>query len=214
MCSPQVQKQAVLWTTPMVETHTSLAGFRSHLSSLADVSDEAFQAFSSLLVRRVFAPRAWLLRGGDHAELCFFIERGLVRELYLGVDGAEHTRVFLAEGALTGSLLDLRSGEASVTWIQSIERTETLAWRYADFEALCQKYPTFHIVARRSAEILALRKIRREHEMLACSGAERYRRWLRDSGGIDARISRRELASYLGVTPEHLSRLRRLETSL
>ncbi len=179
------------------------------LRKLWPVSEAALLALADLVTPRSFATGAWLLQAGDRAEHCFFIARGLVRELYVGEQGQEHTRAFMAAGQVTGSLLDLVSAEPAVTWIQALEPTDTLAWRYADFNALCERFPELHAVARRTAEALAIRKTRREHEMLAMSAAERHTRWLREHGDLDARLHRRHLASYLGITPEHLSRLRR-----
>ena len=54
-----------------------------------------------------------------------------------------------------------------------------------------------------------MRKARREHQLLAESAAQRYARWCTDHATLDGRIPKRILASYLGITPEHLSRLRR-----
>lgn len=175
---------------------------------LAPVSDGALTAFGALIRRHHFAAGAWLLAAGEQAQFCHFITSGLVRELYISPAGEEHTRSFLVEGQVTGSLLDLLSGEPAVTWIQALEPTETLAWRFSDFESLCERFPDLHVVARRSAEALCVRKIRREYEMLALTAAERHARWLRDSPQLDGRIQRRHLASYLGVSAEHLSRLR------
>ncbi|MFT3775845.1 MAG: Crp/Fnr family transcriptional regulator [Minicystis sp.] len=179
------------------------------LRALAPLGDEAAAALGAIAARRAFARRAWLLEAGEQARWIFFVVEGLVRELYIGADGEEHTRAFLAEGQLTGSLLDLVSGEPAVTWIQALEPTETIAFRYDAFNALCARHPELHAVARRSAEVLAVRKTRREHEMLALPAAQRHERWRREHAALDARVSRRHLASYLGVTPEHLSRLRR-----
>jgi CRP-like cAMP-binding protein len=162
----------------------------------------------ALATPRSFERGAWLLRGGERAVNCYYVGAGLVRELYLGERGHEHTRAFVAEGAFTGSLLDLLSVGPSVTWIQALEPTRTLTWRYADVDALCAKFPELHAVVRRWVEILYVRKTRREHEMLSLSAAERHARWLEEHQAIDGRVSRRHLASYLGVTPEHLSRLR------
>ncbi len=130
-----------------------------------------------------------------------------MRELYVDEAGREVTRVFVDAGQTTGSLLDLLSGEPSVTFIQALEPTETVAVRYRDFDALTARFAELQLAARRIAEALYVRKARREHEMLALSAAERYARFVREQPTLDARISRRHLASYLGVTPEHLSRL-------
>lgn len=166
-------------------------------------------ALQAICTPRTFAAGDWLLRAGEKAEWTFIITEGLVRELYVTDAGEEHTRSFLSVGQATGSMLDLLSGEPAVTWIQALEPTRTIAFRYAEFDALSRKHPELAALARENAEQLAIRKTRREYEMLALTAAQRYQRWLEQNAALDARISRRLLASYLGVTPEHLSRLSR-----
>jgi CRP-like cAMP-binding protein len=177
------------------------------------LSPQARDEWRALLFERTFRAGEWLLRAGEEAHQSHFIVRGLVRELYVGEGGEERTRVFAAEHEFTGSLLDLISGEPSITWIQALEDTDTLAFRYRDFERLCERHPDLQRCAWRNAQALYVRKARREWEMLALTAQERHARWRGDHARLDARIQRRHLASYLGITPEHLSRLRRRAAS-
>jgi CRP-like cAMP-binding protein len=173
------------------------------------LSAPTVSALERLAVRRTFPKGGWLLEGGDRADWLFLLTRGLVREFYVTEAGLEHTRAFIDTGAITGSLLDVLSGEPAVTWIQALEATEALAWRYADFDALARRTPELETVARRHAEALAVRKTRREFEMLALAAPERLARWRQEQPGVDQRITRKLLASYLGITPVHLSRITR-----
>ena len=132
-----------------------------------------------------------------------------MRELYVGGDGREHTRAFLQEGCFAGSLLDLLSDAPSVTWIEALEPTEAVVWPYRGLESLCERFPELQVVMRRYAERLYVRKAKREHDMMALSATERYEQWLRDEPLLDERLQRRHVASYLGMSPEFVSRLRR-----
>lgn len=178
------------------------------LTRFGELPRHAVSAVTALLQPATFRKEGWLLRGSERATSCHFVVRGLVRELYIDPAGGEHTRSFVAEGGITGSLVDLISGEPAITWIQALEPTDTLAFVYADFRKLCDLHPSLERLARLHAEELYVRKVHREHELLALSAQARYQRWIRGSRNIDARVRRRDLASYLGVTPEHLSRLR------
>jgi len=178
------------------------------LAGLGEIEPAASGEFIALLSPRRFEKDEWLLRGGERTRLCYFIARGLVRELYVDAAGAEHTRSFLPEGFFTGSLVDLLSGAPAITWIQALEPTETLAFPYADYNEPCNRYPSLDRVGRRFAEALYVRKVMREYQLLALSAQERYQAWMEGSSTIDARVRRRDVASYLGVTAEHLSRLR------
>jgi CRP-like cAMP-binding protein len=179
------------------------------LRSLGPIADRTLDQLRDHVQSRAFKADAWLLRGGEKATSCYWIESGLVREYYVGEDGTEHTRRFVQAGELTGSLLDLLSGRPAVTFVQALEPTRTLRFEYARFDALCDQQPELQRVARRFTELLYVIKAQREHDLLALSARERLERWQRDHSALDARLSRRHVASYLGVTPEHLSRLRR-----
>jgi CRP-like cAMP-binding protein len=178
------------------------------ISQFSELSAPAAAAVSALLTPRTFRKDEWLLRGGERAQWLFFIARGLVRELYIDAAGGEHVRTFLAEGGVTGSLVDLLSQQPAITWIQALEPTHTLAFAYSDFARLCDEHPSLQRAARRFAENLYVRKVIREYELQALPARQRYQMWKREWRSLDLRVRRRDLASFLGVRPEHLSRLR------
>lgn len=183
--------------------------FAADVRRFAPLSDAALDALRPLLQPFEYAADATLLAAGQRATWCFYVVQGLVREFHLAADGSEHTRAFASAGHFTGSLLDLLSGAPSVTWVQALEPTRVLGFRYAEFEGLCQRWPELSLLARRVVEQLYVRKAQREYQLLSLSAAQRYQDWCGQNAGLQARVSQRVLASFLGITPEHLSRLRR-----
>lgn len=150
----------------------------------------------------------YLLRGGERATHVMAVLEGLLREHYVDAHGVEHTRSFVREGEVSGSLVDLLSGRPAMTYVEALEPTRALVFPYDALDALSAEHPSLTEVLRRSAEALAVRKTRREHELLTKSADERYATWCAEHRELDARVSRKLVASYLGITPEHLSRLR------
>lgn len=157
---------------------------------------------------REHARGEYLLRGGERATQVMAVLEGLVREHYVDAHGVEHTRSFVREGEVSGSLVDLLSGRPAMTYVQALEPTRVLVFPYAELDALTAKHPCLTEVVRRSAEALAVKKTRREHDLLTKSADERYAIWRAEHRDLDRRVSRKLVASYLGITPEHLSRLR------
>jgi CRP-like cAMP-binding protein len=182
---------------------------REVLKSLAPVDEASLSRALADFSLRTLQEGEHLLRAGELAKELAFIERGLVREYYVSLDGDEHVRSFCLEGTFTGSLYDLLSGAPAVVNIEALEPTTLLVADWAGFQARCEREPLWHVAARRNAEALYCRKAIREHQMLALTAKERFLALLRDMPQLERRVAGRHLASYLGITPEHLSRIRR-----
>lgn len=179
------------------------------LGALAPLPTESVARAVADFSVRVLEPGQHLLRAGDHAHTVALIDSGLLREYYVGSDGAEQVRTFCTEGQFTGSLYDLLTRKPALVNIEALEPTRLLVTSWEGFQARCEREPAWHLVGRRIAEALYLRKATREHQMLALTATERWEAFRRDFGALETRVSQRHLASYLGITPEHLSRIRR-----
>ncbi len=186
---------------------------RKVIEHLNPLTDESWLRVQELLVQRQVSAGQQLLQAGQKASSIFFLNRGLLREFYVSADGDEATRRFCQEGELSGSLADLLSGSASMSSIEVIEEGEVWQFEWRAFDWLTKTCPDLMLVSRRFAEQLYLIKSRREFEMLTLSAADRYRRFIAEYPVLANRLPRHLIASYLGITPMHLSRLHAAETS-
>ena len=189
------------------------AQLRHALQQLAPLSNAAWAALPPLLATRRLQVGEMVLRAGDIATRVFFVRQGLLREFYIDQDGNTATRRFCQAGEFSGSLADLLTGSPAMTSIEALEASEVWHMAWQDFQALTRENTEWLLLARRLAETLYLRKSQREFEMLTQRAAQRYAAFRAEFPALEARLPRQLVASYLGITPVHLSRLRAGDTA-
>jgi CRP-like cAMP-binding protein len=164
------------------------------------------------LVRVVtFAKKEHFLRAGETAVDVALVLSGLFREHFTTSAGVEKTKAFVCEGQVTGSIADLLAGGPSRAFIVAEEPARALVFSFASFEALAARSAGWEAVRRAVLERVLATKATREWELLGLDARERYAAFAQLYPGLEARVAARHVASYLGITPEHLSRLRRSE---
>lgn len=185
------------------------ARFAQAMRALAPMSDAALAAAFPSVVARSLARGGVFLHVGDRATEVAVVARGFLRELFLFPDGTERTKAFVFEGAGTGSMADLMRGGPSLATIVAEEPSRILCWPYASYTALRARSPEWERAHHALIEDLFRAKARREYELLGLDAEGRYAALLARMPHIEGRVSGKHLASYLGITPVHLSRLRR-----
>lgn len=182
------------------------------------MDDEAIALGAALFSARRLPRGAHLLEAGAHATELALVSEGCLREYFVlgrepsGVRASalgERTKAFVTEGQFTGSLADLISGEPSRAFIVAEEPSRLLVAPYPSLRALGERSAAWAAVGRAGLEALLRTKAEREWELLALDAAERYACFRARYPGLEARALAKHVASYLGITPVHLSRLRR-----
>jgi CRP-like cAMP-binding protein len=185
---------------------SDVASFRAALEGL---DEDDVQAALPLLSVRELVRGEHVLNAGDDAASVMFVVEGVLREYFLLEDGTERTKAFVVDGQISGSLADLLSGEPSRAFIVAEEPTRVLLAPYRDLTALGRHREGWVRFGRRATEGLLLWKAQREYELLALDADGRYAAFRERYGELEARVAAKHVASYLGITPVHLSRLRR-----
>lgn len=180
---------------------------KSFLKTLADVPDPQLAAADSFVSDRSLRKGEVFLRVGDVSHEFGFVASGLLRRFFIDADGNEHNNFFAREGQLIGSYESLRSGRPSQVGIQALEDSKLLVMRFEDHKKLSDKYPEWKEAGFKIAEWIADYRARRESQLLTQSAAERYTDFSTRYPELAARIPQYHIASYLGITPEALSRL-------
>jgi CRP/FNR family transcriptional regulator, anaerobic regulatory protein len=150
------------------------------------------------------------IREGEVCEHLLFIHKGLLRYTFL-TDGQEHTKDFAVDTSnrFCTAFTSLVTGQHSQISIEALEDTQASCWSITYLQPLWDGSLVWQTWARRMAQGLYIRKEQREITFLRDSAFERYQRFLREFPEVVERVPQHYMASYLGVTPEALSRLKR-----
>tara|TARA_R110002126_G_scaffold60881_29_gene158000 strand:+ start:483 stop:1064 length:582 start_codon:yes stop_codon:yes gene_type:complete len=150
-----------------------------------------------------------LLLEGDVCSYNAFIEKGVLRSYSTDDKGNEHTMQFAFEGWWISDLSSFLLGSTSTYTIEAIEDSELLLLTFAAREALMDQLPVFERYQRLLLQNAFIALQSRVNAALNSSAEEKYTRLMISHPDIIARVPQHMIASYLGLTPETLSRIRK-----
>ena len=149
-----------------------------------------------------------LLKAGEVCEHIYFIKKGAVRGFIK--DGTKDITTWItAENEVVSSISSLDIREPAQENMQAIENCEMLALTYADFQDLYVKFPEFNIVARKLLQKYYQDAERRAFIARVTNAEKKYQLFLIRYGHLANRIPLKYIASFLGITLETLSRVRK-----
>lgn len=198
-------------------TDEDRAAYAAAMRAIAPLSDEDVARGVALTRVRLLARGEHLLVAGRRATQLAVVVRGLLREYFViasrghASDASrvnERTKAFIVEGQVSGSLADLLSGAPSRAFIAAEEPTRLLVAPYAEHQRIAASSAAWAALGRAGLERLLLTKAEREWELLGLDAEARYDAFRARYPGLEARVAARHVASYLGITAVHLSRLR------
>lgn len=152
-----------------------------------------------------------LFKQGDHDTSIWFVRYGLLKAYYLTFDGKEHVKSFIQEGEFIGSLVACYSSEPNTFSLMCIEDCSLLRVPFSDFQAGAEHEPELASFINKALTGLAIKKERREFELLCLSAAQRYALFKERTPNLVDRITQNDIARYLGITPVALSRIKHRE---
>jgi|SRR6186997_73643 len=149
-----------------------------------------------------------LLKAGEICEHVYFIKKGAVRGFVK--DGTKDITTWItAENEVVSSISSLDAREPAQENMQAIENCELLALTYAHFQELYIKFPEFNILARKLLQKYYQDAERRAFIARVTNAEKKYQLFLIRYGHLANRIPLKYIASFLGITLETLSRVRK-----
>lgn len=189
-------------------TQSPLTMFNVWLRKSGGLPAQSAEAASDASVVRRFEADDILFSAGERPDVLYFIQSGLVRFFYLTDDGKEFNKNFVAAGSVVTSLSTFLSGVPSPFFTQALEETVTIALPIEFVRRQVEADIYWERLLSRSVAMLALKKEQREASFLLQDAGARYEAFLDDFSDLAPRLPQYHIASYLGITPVALSRIR------
>ncbi|MFN8320316.1 MAG: Crp/Fnr family transcriptional regulator [Saprospiraceae bacterium] len=176
------------------------------ISKYVTLTEEEKNAIISLDLFRTLKKGTVLLKEGQYSKESYFVLKGCIRTFYL-IDGEEKTTDFYIETETLSPpcVINMTPSEYYVDCIEDC----TLLISNSDMEEeVNRKFPKFEIMCRRLSEELLAKERLEFDEFRTSSPEQRYLSLLEKRQDLIQRVPQHQLASYLGITPQSLSRLR------
>jgi CRP-like cAMP-binding protein len=173
------------------------------------LSQEEQNVIKSYLTPKKLRKKQYLLQEGDVCKYFAFVENGVLREYSLDENGNEHIIQFALEGWTISDLYSFLTGEPATYNIDAIEDAELVLISKSAHEELLQKVPKYETFTRLqiTGAYIAMRK--RLTSIISLPLEERYAGFMALYPDIAQRVPQHMIASYMGLQPETLSRIRR-----
>lgn len=182
---------------------------RAHLQARVPLTEADFTTFCGYLRPLALRKRQHLLQAGEVCSHFTFVTQGCLRSYSLTAEGHEHTLQFAPEDWWISDLYSLLTRQPSTMSIDALEGSQLLLLDQADLESIYARCPVFERYFRLLMQSRYVVLQARVNAALSQTAAEKYQHFLRKYPTIVQRVPQHVIASYLGLTPESLSRVRR-----
>ena len=182
-----------------------LKNIAKHIS----LSEEETSAFTSLLVPKNVAKKTLVLRAGEDCRYLYYVHSGALRSYYIDKQGKESTIMFaIADWWITDMYCFLNK-KLAMTHLETIEESKIFQISRTNFDHLLETVPRFEKFFRILMQNAYTREQLRVMENLSLTAEERYHSFVLKYPQIFKQVTKKQIASYLGITPEFLSTLKK-----
>lgn len=188
----------------MTNTDLILANVSKHI----ELDDKERDFFLSVLEPKALKRRKVYLRQGNVCKYVAFVLSGALKSYNVDGDGKEHILNFATRDWWIADLYSFISQKPAVLNIETIEESEVLLLSQKDQETLYEKIPKFERFFRIIVENALVASQQRLIDNMSLTAEERYLQFIKKYPGIPVLVPQHSIASYLGITPEFLSKIR------
>ncbi|MBO6213853.1 Crp/Fnr family transcriptional regulator [Algoriella sp.] len=186
-----------------------MENYKKHLLNIVHLSEEQWNKIENVLVVKEFKKNEFILVPGEYSEDYFFVESGVIRSYTIDENGKEHVLQFGTENWIVSDRNSAFCKQQSKFYIQAIEDSTVVLLNEKLVDLIVSLNPEY-LVAQNKLVQNHVRSLQdRINLLLGATAKTRYLEFIRLYPNQLSRIPQWMIASYLGITPESLSRVRK-----
>lgn len=187
---------------------TSLSKIEAFIRLFIKPNEEEWNAFASILQEKKLKKKALLLEGGQVCNFIGFVNSGVIRE-YSFENGKESTVDFVSEKQFVVDFQSFLLGKPSRQYLEALTDVDLFIFKKDAINALYDKYKIWERFGRLIIEHVFCNMEEKRKKIIATTHEEQYRNFVFIYPDVVQQVPQYYIASYLGLTPEHLSRIRK-----
>jgi CRP-like cAMP-binding protein len=183
--------------------------FKKYITEKISFSEEEWTIIEYAGFIKKLRKHQYLLQEGDVWKYNAFLCEGCLRTYRVDDKGLEHISYISIENYWTGDRESLLSGKPAQSNIDAIEDSVVLLFSIDNFEMIKRKIPAFRDLVNALVDRSLVASQNRIHSIISQTAEEKYLDFIKTSPQIANRVPQHMIASYLGISPETLSRVRK-----
>ncbi len=181
---------------------------KAYLETLIHFTESEMEIFTSLFSEIQLKKHDYFAKEGEYSLKLAFISNGVMRAFFRNKSGKEYNKTFFTPSNFVAAYSSITTKQKNLINIQCLTDCTLFVADFRQLTSLYNKYPTFESLARTMAEYKFAIKEKREIELVTLDATERYSIFKKEHPDLENLINQYHIASYLGVTPTQLSRIR------
>jgi len=182
---------------------------RKNIEEKIEISDNDFLKVVQNIRKSTLKRKKDLLRKGDHCDFIAFVDKGCLRSYSIDERDSEHVVQIALENNWIADLRSFITGDPASLYIEALETSELFILSKQCVETLLQEVPILEKFFRVLYSNAYVATVDRIQHSISYSALERYEHLLKNHPEYLQRVPLIHIASYLGMTPENLSRIRK-----
>lgn len=181
---------------------------KAYLKTFIHFTENEMDVFISLFSEIQLKKNEYFANEGEFSSKLAFISTGVMRAFFRNKLGNEYNKTFFTPSSFVAAYSSITTTQKNLINIQCLTNCTLFVADFKQLTSLYKDYPKFESLARIMAEYKFSIKEKREIELVTLEATERYEIFKKEHPNLENLINQYHIASYLGITPTQLSRIR------